>query len=425
MGNVPRVQGSSTIGRLHCLPATIRRAALNATGQPPAASGFAYLTLLPSRSAIRRRGAGRRAQPDWRQTPGPAPRATSAGPTSEDQALARVPNVEGFQALLLVSFGAPERREDVVPFLRRVTAGRGIPEHRIAEVAEHYYAAGGASPLNAQCRALMEALRGGLAHVGLGAYWGNRNWHPLLDETLAQMRDDGIERALAFVTSAYGGYSSCRQYLDDIEAARRRVGDGAPAVEKLRLFYNHPGWVGPWAANLAQALDAVDAGHSPDQGDRPEVVFTAHSIPASWAATSPYVEHLTESSRLVAEMAGVAPWQLAWQSRSGPPGSPWLEPDVRQVITASNSATVVLVPIGFVCDNMEITHDLDVEAAEAAKEMGANLVRVPTVSASPAFVEMVHELVQERLDPSMARRSLGGHGPWPDTCPQGHCPGGR
>ncbi len=326
---------------------------------------------------------------------------------------------------MLVSFGAPERREDVMPFLRRVTAGRGIPEHRIAEVAEHYYAAGGASPLNAQCRALTEALRGELARVGLRTYWGNRNWHPLLDDTLAQMRDDGIERALAFVTSAYGGYSSCRQYLDDIETARRRVGNGTPVVEKLRLYYNHPGWVGPWAAKLAEALDAVDAGPEPHQVDGVDVIFTAHSVPASWAATSPYVEQLTESSRLVAEKAGVTSWQLAWQSRSGPPGSPWLEPDVRQVIIGSKAGTVVLVPIGFVCDNMEITHDLDVEAAEVAKEKGANLVRVPTVSDSPAFVEMVYELVQERLDPSLPRRSLGHDGPWPDTCPEGHCPSGR
>jgi protoporphyrin/coproporphyrin ferrochelatase len=336
-----------------------------------------------------------------------------------------VRNVEGFQALLLVSFGAPERREDVMPFLRRVTAGRGIPPHRIAEVAEHYYAAGGASPLNAQCRALTEALRSELAQLGLRTYWGNRNWHPLLDDTLAQMRDDGTERALAFVTSAYGGYSSCRQYLDDIETARHRVGNAAPAVAKLRLYYNHPGWVGPWAANLTQALRTVRAGHQPDQADGVEVIFTAHSIPASWAATSPYVEHLTESSRLVAEKAEVASWQLAWQSRSGPPGSPWLEPDVRQVIIGSNVGTVVLVPIGFVCDNMEITHDLDVEAAEVAREKGANLVRVPTVSGSPAFVEMVRELVQERLDPSVPRRSLGRQGPWPDACPLGHCPIGR
>ena len=165
--------------------------------------------------------------------------------------------MEDYQALVLVSFGAPERRQDVMPFLERVTAGRGISPSRIAAVAEHYYAAGGASPLNARCRELMEALRTELAHLDLRLYWGNRNWHPFLDDTMAEMRDDHIERALAFVTSAYGGYSSCRQYLDDIEQARRRVGDGAPAVDKLRLYYNHPGWVQPWAAQLQHALEPL------------------------------------------------------------------------------------------------------------------------------------------------------------------------
>jgi protoporphyrin/coproporphyrin ferrochelatase len=345
-----------------------------------------------------------------------------------------VPNVESYQALVLVSFGAPERSEDVMPFLRRVSAGRGIPEERIAAVAEHYYAAGGASPLNARCRQLMEALGRQLAGAGgsadLALYWGNRNWHPLLDDTVAQMRDDGIERALAFVTSAYGGYSSCRQYLDDIDTARRRVGDGAPVVEKLRLYYNHPGWVEPWAANLAHALGTNRTGRPPDvqaddQRTGVEVVFTAHSVPAALAATSPYVEHVTEAARLVAERAAVSSWQLAWQSRSGPPSTPWLGPDIGQVIAASTAATTVVVPIGFVCDNMEIVHDLDLEAAAIAKEKSANLVRVPTVSDSPAFVKMVLELVQERLDPDAPRLVVGRYGAWPDTCPLGHCPRGR
>ena len=192
--------------------------------------------------------------------PGPGPTARMslvAGHLMEHSA--RVPRMEAYQALVLVSFGAPEHREDVMPFLRRVTAGRGIPEKRIAQVAEHYYAAGGASPLNARCRELMEALRPELADVGLRLYWGNRNWHPLLDDTLAEMRDDGVQRALAFVTSAYAGYSSCRQYLDDIASARLRVGAGAPIVDKLRLYYNHPGWVEPWAANLARALRPFSA----------------------------------------------------------------------------------------------------------------------------------------------------------------------
>jgi protoporphyrin/coproporphyrin ferrochelatase len=336
-----------------------------------------------------------------------------------------VPKVERYQALVLVSFGAPERSEDVMPFLRRVTAGRGIPESRLAAVAEHYYAAGGASPLNSRCRELLDSLRPQLADLGLRLYWGNRNWFPLLEETLAQMRDDGIERALAFVTSAYGGYSSCRQYLDDIAMARSRAGDGAPVVEKLRLYYNHPGWVEPWAANLSRVLERAEADQDATGQRGVEVIFTAHSIPAPLAATSPYVEHITESSRLVAELAGAPSWRLAWQSRSGPPSSPWLEPDISEVIQAVPAKTLVTVPIGFVCDNMEIIHDLDVEAAAVAKEKGANLIRVPTVSNSPTFVKMVLELVQERLDPELPRRSVGRHGPWPDACPEAHCPGGR
>ena len=350
--------------------------------------------------------------------------------------MARVPEVEGYQALVLVSFGAPEREEDVIPFLRRVTAGRGVPDSRLSQVAEHYYAAGGASPLNARCRELLGALQPELAALGLKVYWGNRNWHPLLDDTIAEMRDDGIERALAFVTSAYGGYSSCRQYLDDIETARRRLGDEAPAVDKLRLYYNHPGWVGPWAVHLSRALEpfrpaAAPGNESPGNeniagpGSPVDVVFTAHSIPVPMAANSPYVQHLTETADLVAAAAGARPWRLAWQSRSGPPTSPWLEPDICDVVRTSQARTMVVVPIGFVCDNMEIVYDLDVEAAGVAKEKGATLVRVPTVSGSPAFVEMVRELVQERLDRDAPRRSLGHHRPWPDACPPDHCPRGR
>ena len=346
--------------------------------------------------------------------------------------------MDGYQALLLVSFGGPERAEDVKPFLRRVTAGRDVPESRLDKVAEHYYAAGGVSPLPAQCRSLLEALRTELAGTSLDIYWGNRNWHPLLEDTLAQMRDDGVERALAFVTSAYGGYSSCRQYLDDIVAAQAKVGPRAPRVEKLRLYYNHPGWVEPWASNLARGLEAcnpVTAG-IPGAGDettgtveaRPagagavEVLFSAHSIPVAMARNSPYVGHVTEAARLAAEGARVKSWQLVWQSRSGSPSSPWLGPDVSDAIRSSSAGTFVVVPIGFACDNMEVVYDLDIEAAAAAREKGAHFVRAATVSSSPAFVRMVRELVQERVAPFGPRRSEGTFGPWPDNCPEGHCP---
>ncbi len=301
---------------------------------------------------------------------------------------------------------------------------QGLPEGRVAAVAEHYYAAGGASPINSQCRALLEALRGELADIPLRLYWGNRNWHPLLEDTLARMRDDGIDHALAFVTSAYGGYSSCRQYLDDIAVARARVGAGAPAVEKLRLYYNHPGWVEPWASSLLTALGTCPvAAPGTKYGTEADVISTADSIPTSMAATSPYVDHVTEAARLIAESAAVKSWQLAWQSRSGRPGSPWLQPDVCEVIEVPGSPAVVVAPIGFVCDNMEIVHDLDVEAAEAAVKRGAYFVRAATVSGRPEFVHMVGELVRERLNPGTPRRALGRHGPWPDACPDGHCPG--
>jgi ferrochelatase len=255
--------------------------------------------------------------------------------------------------------------------------------------------------------------------MGLRLYWGNRNWSPLLADTLAQMRDDGVTRALAFVTSAYGGYSSCRQYLDDMVAAREVVGAGAPALDKLRLYYNHPGWVGPWAASVAGAQDQAQRALG---GAGPvEVLFSAHSIPVAMAETSPYVEHVTETARLAAEVAGVETWRLVWQSRSGSPRTPWLGPDICEVISASEAAAVVVAPVGFVCDNMEIVHDLDVEAAGTAAAKGIPFFRAPTVSSTPEFISMVVDLVRERLTGTFRPEALGSHGPWPDECPLGHC----
>lgn len=343
--------------------------------------------------------------------------------------------MDAYQALVLVSFGGPEKADEVLPFLRRVTAGRGTPESRIEKVAQHYYDLGGASPINASCRDLLGALRPELEGLGLALYWGNRNWAPLLADTVAQMRDDGVGRALALVTSAYGGYSSCRQYLDDISRAQAAVGPGAPEISKLRLYYNHPGWVGPWASSLRSALDQAHravpgAPGEAGDGDSPvaagtedvDVLFSAHSIPMSKARTSPYLEHVSETARLCAERAGVQSWRLVWQSRSGPPSSPWLGPDIGEVVAASTARAVVVAPIGFVCDNMEIVHDLDVEAAAAARGRGALFFRASTVSTSPEFVAMVGQLVEERLGSGELRAALGADGPWPDLCPAGHCP---
>lgn len=319
-----------------------------------------------------------------------------------------------YDAFLLVSFGGPEKPEDVLPFLRRVTGGRGVPEARVRAVAEHYYAVGGASPLPARCRQLLSALSRPEAGLSLPLYWGNRNWHPLLEDVLADMRDAGVERALAFVTSAYGGYSSCRQYLEDIAAARAKLGPRAPQVEKLRLFYNHPGWVAAWARSLTAALRRAGRGT--------EVLFSAHSVPLAAARSSPYEDHVREAARLVAEAAGVCSWRLAWQSRSGRPAEPWLGPDVAEALEASTAPTVVVVPVGFALENVEVVYDLDIEAAAAAARAGKGFVRAECVSNSPEFVSMVVELVRERLDPAVPRRALGADGPWPDSCPEGHCP---
>jgi len=321
-----------------------------------------------------------------------------------------------YDALVVVSFGGPEGPDDVMPFLRQVTRGRNVPDARLEVVAQQYQRFGGVSPINAHTRALVEAVR---AVVGLPVYWGNRNCHPFLADTVRAMRDDGVERALAFVTSAFGSYSGCRQYLEDIEAARAAVGDDAPVVDKLRLYYNHPGFIDTMAENVRSVLERVPVG-SP-------LVFTAHSIPLASAEQSPYVTQLREASALVASRA--APerqWSLVFQSRSGAPGQAWLEPDVSdhlRELARTGAPGAVLVPIGFTSDHMEVIYDLDVLAAETASELKLPLTRAATVGVGRRFVEMVRELVEERLDPAAPRLWLGTQGPWPDTCPAGCCLG--
>ncbi|GAA4440886.1 ferrochelatase [Phytohabitans houttuyneae] len=330
---------------------------------------------------------------------------------------------EAYDALLLVSFGGPEHPDDVLPFLANVTRGRGVPPERLAEVAEHYQHFGGVSPINQQCRDLLREVERG---TDLPVYWGNRNWHPMLADTVAQMRDDGVKRALAFVTSAYGGYSSCRQYQEDIAAARAAVGPSAPMIEKLRHFHDHPGFVEPHADAVRAARAALPPGGTV------RVVFTAHSIPTSMArAAGPdggrYEAQLNETARLVS--AGGAPdlpWDLVWQSRSGPPHVPWLEPDVNDHLAAlaeKGVTGVVVSPIGFVSDHLEVIWDLDNEAASTAKRLGLDYVRAATPGTDPRFVAMVHDLVRERVDASeTVRRSRLGTLPLWDTCPMGCCP---
>ncbi len=332
-----------------------------------------------------------------------------------------------YDAFLLVSFGGPEGPGDVMPFLENVTRGRGIPPARLAAVAEHYYAAGGVSPINQQCRDLLAAIGKDFASAGLDlpVYWGNRNWAPYLTDTVADMATAGVRRALAFVTSGYGSYSSCRQYLDDIERARAEAGPGAPEIHKLRHFFNHPGFIEPFADATIRAIGSLPAAAR----DQVPLVFTAHSVPAAMAAASGpppggrYPAQLVEAARLVADRVSAAtgehPWRLVYQSRSGPPSQPWLGPDVCDHLAglaAAGAPGAVLVPVGFITDHMEVVHDLDAEAAEHARELGLPLARAATPGPDPRFVSMITELVTERLSGSVTPAALGSFGPAEDFC---------
>jgi len=321
-------------------------------------------------------------------------------------------------AVLVLSFGGPEGMDDVRPFLRNVLRGRPVPPERIEEVAHHYELFGGVSPINGQNRALVAALRARLAEAGpdLPVYWGNRNWGPYLTDTLRDMAQDGVRRALGFVTSAFSSYSGCRQYLEDVERARAEIGATAPEVSKLRAFYNHPRFIAANADHVRDALGTL----SPDA----RLVFTAHSIPAGMAAGCAYEAQLREAAGLVAREAGHEGWELAFQSRSGPPSQPWLEPDIGDSLArlaAEGAREVVVCPIGFVSDHMEVLFDLDTEAQARAGALGLRMVRTPTASNHPGYVEMVRELIAERLD-GTDRATVGGSPALPDACAPGCCP---
>ncbi|WP_328710602.1 ferrochelatase [Microbispora hainanensis] len=303
-------------------------------------------------------------------------------------------STNGYDALLVVSFGGPEKPDDVMPFLENVVRGRGVPRERLLEVEAHYQGFGGVSPINQQCRDLIAAL-----DVDLPVYWGNRNWHPFLEDTVRQMKEDGVRKAAAFVTAAYSSYSSCRQYLDDIARARAAV-SGAPEIVKLRHYYDHPGFIAAMADHTRQALDRLPAGVR----EQARLVFTAHSIPVSMARTAgptggAYEAQLRRAAELVtAQVDEGRSWDLVWQSRSGPPQVPWLEPDVcdhLEALHAEGVPSAVLVPIGFVSDHMEVVYDLDVEAAATAEKLGMALTRASTAGTHPRFVSMVSELLAE------------------------------
>jgi ferrochelatase len=328
-----------------------------------------------------------------------------------------------YDAILLISFGGPESPEDVMPFLENVLRGRDVPRARMLEVAEHYYKFGGKSPINNQNRRLLASLAAELAEYGphLPIYWGNRNWHPLLIDTLARMKADGIQHALGFVTSAFSSYSNCRQYREDIARAQAEIGEGAPEVDKIRVFFNHPGFVEATADRVRVAMEQFPE----ERRAAAHLVFTAHSIPLGMAQLCDYEKQLRETARLVGDVVGHHPWHLVYQSRSGPPSQPWLGPDIlaalRQLKAQNGSNDVVIAPIGFVSDHMEVIFDLDTQARELCEELGMTMARAETVGTHPRFIRMIRELVAERMDASLPRAVLGTLGARPDVCAPDCC----
>jgi protoporphyrin/coproporphyrin ferrochelatase len=313
--------------------------------------------------------------------------------------------MNSFDALLVVSFGGPEKREDVMPFLENVLRGKNVPRERMLEVAEHYYHFDGRSPINDQNRQLIAALEQEFRshQVKMPVYWGNRNWHPLLPDTLRQMQADGVRRAAALVTSAFGSYSGCRQYREDIARAQQSAGleglspqsgknsrPGSPAlmIEKLPNFCDRPEFVDVMTERVRAAMSELPGAE--------QLIFTAHSVPVSMAETSPYLRQLKEASARVAAACGMNNCALVYQSRSGPPQQPWLAPDICDHLRAQHAAgirKVILCPIGFISDHMEVLYDLDTEARAVCEEIGLKMVRAGTAGAHPKLVAMIRDMV--------------------------------
>jgi protoporphyrin/coproporphyrin ferrochelatase len=328
-----------------------------------------------------------------------------------------------YDAILITSFGGPEGLSDVMPYLENVLRGKNVPCERMLQVAEHYYHFGGKSPINEQNRRLIAALEDELSGHGLSlpVYWGNRNWHPLLVDTMQRMKKDDVRRALAFVTSAYSSYSGCRQYRENIARAQEDAGPDAPVVDKIRVFHNHPGFIEALVDRVQQALAKLPE----DQRATAQLIYTAHSIPVGMAQGCRYEEQLHETGRLVAEQLRHQNWRLVYQSRSGPVSQPWLEPDIldylREYRARGAGSAVVVAPIGFVSDHMEILFDLDTQAHRLCEELGLQMVRAETVGTHPRFIRMIGELICERLDESQPRLALGSLPPRPDVCPADCC----
>ena len=368
-------------------------------------------------------------------TNGLVPGATSAASSGAEH----VETPVAYDAILLASFGGPEGQDDVIPFLRNVTRGRGIPDERLEEVAHHYRAFRGVSPINQQNRELKAALEAELARRGidLPVLWGNRNWEPYLTDAIGEANERGFTKLIAIGTSAYSSYSSCRQYREDYALALEATElAGRIQIDKVRQFFDHPGFVQPFIDGLSQGLaDAAAAGHSLEQT---HVLFTTHSIPSVDAEKSGPAErgfgeggayeaqHLAVAEVVIAAAGAEVGWSLVYQSRSGPPSQPWLAPDINDAMrerAVAGTRAFVIVPLGFVSDHMEVKWDLDTEAMETASELGAWATRVPTPGVHPSYVSGLVDLVLERVNgtPAVDRPALTALGPWYDVCRPGCC----
>ena len=331
-----------------------------------------------------------------------------------------------YDALLILSFGGPEAPSDVLPFLDNVFRGLSVGAETKARIAQRYDTFGGISPINAHTRAFIKALQHELDAHGpaLPIYWGNRNWHPLLTDTMTQMKRAGVQRALAYVTSTFSSYSGCRKYREDLYEATRAI-EGAPVIDKLRVPFNHPGFIEAISDRVTQALDSIPK----QQRAATPILFTAHSLPESMARHSRYEAQLNACCRLVGDALEHQRWRLVYQSNNASYGKePWLGPDVNDAlreVKAEGANHVVVAPIGFVCDHMEVVLDLDVEAAAVARALELGMARAGTVGTHPAYVAMVRELIIERMTPNPARRALGSLGPSHDYCAVDCCLSGR
>ena len=363
--------------------------------------------------------------------------AAASGPAHVEEPVA-------YDALLLLGFGGPEGQDDVIPFLRNVTAGRGIPDERLEEVAHHYRHFGGGSPINQQNRDLVAALDAELRARGidLPVYWGNRNWMPYVADAVQQLHADGHRRVLALATSAYSSYSSCRQYREDLADALEATSLGEQLqIDKVAQFFDHPGFVAPFVAGIRAGLAELRE-RGIENPNEIEVLFSTHSIPVADAERSGprdrdfgpggayAAQHAAVATQIMRELGSTSPWQLVYQSRSGPPSVPWLEPDVNDAIAQlpeQGRRGVLIVPLGFVSDHMEVMWDLDTEAIETATELGLVAVRTATPGTAPAYVAGLVDLVAERLNgtPASQRPRLTSLGPWFDVCRPGCCENAR